>query len=154
LRARFSVSANAIALRDEAVILGDAGRLQRSVFLVQACLEEVLKAYLCLTRDPKSDEEWARFWKTFPDHRRKLAPLKEIEPDHPPEEHDAGNRALRTFRERTLDVDVKEDGDPKTPMGLVDPGELSRESVALWLAATNSALARELARLKDSEPSP
>lgn len=146
--------ANAVALRDEAILLRDADRLQRAGFVIEACLEEVLKAYLCLTRDPNTDEEWDRFWETFRDHRRKLALLKELEPDAAPEKHDQGNRELRTFRERTLYVDVKDDGDPLTPMGLVDPGELSREGVDMWLAATNTALSRELDRLKDSEPSP
>jgi hypothetical protein len=57
---------NARALRDEAVLLRDADRLQRSAFLAGACLEEVLKAYRCLTRDPTTDEEWYGFWKVFP----------------------------------------------------------------------------------------
>ena len=142
---------NAVALRDEAIVLTDAGRLERAAFVVQASLEEVLKAYLCLTRDPKTDDEWDRFWETFRDHRLKLALLKEIHPGSP-DEHDAGNRMLRTFRERTLYVDVSEWGNPMTPLGLVDPGELSRESVARWVGVINSALGRELERLGDAEP--
>ncbi len=143
---------NAVALREDAILLRDAGRLQRAAFAVEACLEELLKAYLCLTRDPNTDDDWDRFWEIFRDHHRKLALLKELEPERTPEEHDAGNRTLRTFRERRLYVDVKDDGDPMTPMGLVDPGEISRESVDRLLAATEYALARELDRLKDAEP--
>jgi hypothetical protein len=120
--------------------------------MVEACLEEVLKAYLCLTRDPRTDEEWDRFWETFRDHRRKLALLKELEPDAPAAKHDEGNRALRTFRERTLYVDVNNEGDPLTPMGLVDPGELGPEGVDLWLSATNAALGQGLDRLRKAEP--
>jgi hypothetical protein len=62
-------------------LFADADRLQRGAFVVQASPEEVLKAYLCLTREPRTDEEWNRFWETFRDHRRKLALLKEIESD-------------------------------------------------------------------------
>lgn len=145
---------NAIALRDEAILLADADRLQRAAFVVHASLEEVLKAYLCLTRDPKTDEEWDRFWETFRDHRRKLALLKETEAGVPSETHDEGNRTLRTFRERTLYVDVSPWGNPMTPKGLLDPGELNRESIARWVPVIQSALARELARLEESEPPP
>jgi len=94
----------------------------------------------------------ALLWRSCLVGRRKLALLKELEPERTSHEHDAGNRTLRTFRERTLYVDVKDDGDPLTPMGLVDPGELSPESVDQLLAATSSALARELERLRDTEP--
>jgi AbiV family abortive infection protein len=145
---------NAIALRDEAILLADADRFQRAPFVVQAALEEVLKAYLCLTREPKTDEDWGDFWKTFRDHRRKLALLKELEPDRTTEEHDEGNRTLRTFRERTLYVDVSPWGNPMTPKGLLDPGELNRESIARWDRVIQSAVTRELARLEESEPPP
>jgi len=141
---------NAIRLRDDAVVLSKAGRLQRSAFLLQACLEEVMKGYLCLTRDPKDDTEWHRFWETFRDHRRKLALLKELEPGSS-EEHDAGNRDLRTLRERNLYVEVSTAGDPLTPMGLIDPGEMGPESIALLGRAINARLSIELDRLRDSE---
>jgi AbiV family abortive infection protein len=141
---------NALGLRDDAVVLSEAGRLQRSAFLLQACLEEVLKAYLCLTREPKNDQEWDRFWETFRDHRRKLALSKETEPGSS-EAHDAGNRALRTLRERNLYVEVSDVGDPLTPMGLVDPGEMSPEGVELLYQAVNTRLGAELNRLREAE---
>ena len=134
------------------MLLADAGRFQRAAFVVQASLEEVLKTYLCLTRDPKTDEEWTDFWKTLRDHRRKLALLKELEPDRATEEHDEGNRTLRTFRERTLYVDVSPWGNPMTPKGLLDPGHLNRESIAGWDRIIHSAVVRELARLEALEP--
>jgi AbiV family abortive infection protein len=143
---------NAVDLRDEAILLADADRLQRAAFVVQASLEEVLKAYLCLTRDPTTDEEWDRFWETFRDHRRKLALMKEIEPDVPREAHDEGNRTLRTFRERALYVDVSPWGNPLTPKRLLDPGDLTRESLARWDRVIQSAVARELDRLRASQP--
>jgi AbiV family abortive infection protein len=145
---------NAIALRDDAILLADADRLQRAAFVVQASLEEVLKAYLCLTRSPETDEDWDRFWKTFRDHRLKLALMKETDPDVSDEGHDEGNRMLRTFRERTLYVDVSPWGNPMTPKGLLDPGELNREGIARWVGIIQSALARELVRLEESEPPP
>jgi AbiV family abortive infection protein len=141
---------NAVDLRDDADVLRKAGRLQRSGFLLWACLEEVLKAHLCLTRDPRDDQEWNRFWKTFRDHPLKLKLLKEIEPESP-RRHDEGIRILRTFRERSLYVEVSDDGNPWTPMGLFDLGELRPESIDLWYNAVNALLLQEIKRLNDSE---
>jgi AbiV family abortive infection protein len=141
---------NATALMDDALVLQKAGRYQRAAFLAGACLEESLKAYLCLTRDPQEQEEWARFWGIFRDHRLKLALLKETEPGSAAE-HDAGNRTLRTLRERNLYVDVVASGDPMTPMGLVAPGEMGQESIDLLYRAIRPILAREIERLQEAE---
>jgi AbiV family abortive infection protein len=141
---------NAFALRDDAVVLAEAERYQRSAFLILAALEETMKAYLCLTRSPSDDVEWKRFWETFRDHRRKLALLKEVE-EGSSEAHDAGNKTLRTLRERGLYVEVGEDGNPRTPMGLVEPGEMGPQTVEFLRAAIETRLRSERDRLRDSE---
>ena len=140
---------NAVVLRDEAILLADAGdaHLQRAAFLAQASLEEVLKAKLCLTSEPATDEEWDRFWRTFRDHRSKLALLEEVCRGSP-DDFDEAVRMLRTFRERMLYVDVSPWGNPMTPDGI----RLSRESVARSIDVTNSALGGELERLREAEP--
>jgi AbiV family abortive infection protein len=142
---------NAVALLDDAKFLLRARRLQRSAFLFEACLEEALKGYLCLTREPKDDDGWKDFWETFRDHKLKLRLLKEIEPrtDAVP---DAGVRILRTWRERTVYVDVSETGDPWTPMGLVDPGGLTVEGVAVFEGPIARILEEQVERLKSLEP--
>jgi AbiV family abortive infection protein len=142
---------NAVALLDDAKTLLRAGRLQRSAFLFETCLEETLKGYLCLTYEPTDDNAWEDFWETFRDHKLKLRLLKEIEPGTDAE-HDVGNRTLRTWRERTVYVDVSQAGDPWTPMGLVDPGELSAEGVAKIEASIARILGEQLERLKSLEP--
>jgi AbiV family abortive infection protein len=142
---------NAVALRDDANTLLRAGRLQRSAFLFEASLEETLKAYLCLTREPTDEDEWKDFWETFRDHRLKLGLLKEIGPETDAE-RDAAIRTLRTWRERTLYVDVSDAGNPWTPMGLVEPGELSADGVAVFERFVNRLLGEQLERLKGLEP--
>jgi AbiV family abortive infection protein len=144
--------ANAVALLDDAKILLHAGRLQRSAFLFEACLEEALKGHLCLRRKPVDDDSWHDFWETFRDHKLKLGLLKEIEPGSDAK-HDEGNRTLRTWRERTVYVDVSATGDPWTPMGLADPGGLSAEKVAGFQGSITRILGEELERLKGQEPS-
>lgn len=142
---------NAVALLDDAKSLFRAGRLQRSAFLFETCLEETLKGYLCLTREPTDDESWEDFWETFRDHKRKLRLMKEIEPGTDAD-HDSGNRTLRTWRERTVYVEASPAGDPWTPMGLVDPGELSVEGVASFEAPIARILGEQIERLKSLEP--
>jgi hypothetical protein len=85
------------------------------------------------------------------DHRRKLALLKELEPERSTEEHDAGNRTLRTFRERTP---RRHQGRRRSANadGTRRSGGVDSRGVDLWLAATESALAREVVRLKDNQP--
>ncbi|MCI0636758.1 MAG: AbiV family abortive infection protein [Actinobacteria bacterium] len=144
--------ANAVALLDDAKTLLHAGRLQRAAFLFEACLEETLKGYLCLTREPMDDNSWRDFWETFRDHKLKLRLLKEIEPGSDAK-HDAGNRTLRTWRERTVYVDVSEAGDPWTPMGLANPGGLSAEKVAGFQGPITRILGEQLERLKGLDPS-
>jgi hypothetical protein len=58
---------NAVALLADAKNLLRAGRLQRSA----------LKGYLCLTHEPKEDDDWKDFWETFRDHKLKLWLLRE-----------------------------------------------------------------------------
>jgi AbiV family abortive infection protein len=138
---------NAVALLDDAKILLRAGRLQRSAFLFETCLEETLKGYLCLTREPTDGKSWEDFWETFRDHKLKLRLLREIEP-RTDADHDAGNRILRTWRERTVYVDVSQAGDPWTPMGLVDPGELSADGDANFEGPISRILGEQLEGLK------
>jgi AbiV family abortive infection protein len=139
--------ANAVALLDDAKTLLHAGRLQRSAFLFEACLEETLKGHLCLTREPADEDGWREFWEAFRDHKLKLRLLKEIEPGSDAE-HDAGNRTLRTWRERTVYVDVSEAGDPWTPMGLAEPGGLSAHGIAGFQESITRILGEQLERLK------
>jgi AbiV family abortive infection protein len=136
---------------EEARLLLREGRLQRSAFLFEVCLEETLKGYLCLTRGPTDDDGWKDFWETLRDHKLKLRLLKEIEPGNDAE-HDAANRILRTWRERTLYVDVSEGGDPWTPMGLVDPGEMTPDGVAIFDRSISGILGEQLERLRNLEP--
>ena len=142
---------NSVALLDDAKSLLRSGRLQRSAFLFEACLEEALKGYLSLTRQPKDDDGWKDFWETFRDHKLKLRLLREIE-SRTDAEHEAGVRILRTWRERTVYVDVSEAGDPWTPMGLVDPGGLTVEGVAVFEGPIARILDEQLKRLKSLEP--
>jgi hypothetical protein len=111
-----------------------------------------MKGYLCLTREPINDDDWRDFWETFRNHKLKLRLLKEIELGTDAE-HDAGIRTLRTWRERTVHVDVSEAGDPWTPMGLVDPGGLTAEAVAVFEEPITRILGERVKRLKHLEPS-
>ncbi len=141
--------ANAIDLKGDALVLLAQGRLQRAAFLLYSSVEEVLKAHLCLREDP---EDWTEFWRTFRDHDRKLALLKEVDPAQPANT-DELIAVLTHWRERCLYVEVSHPGNPLTPRGLVDPGGLDADGLAPFPRWIDQESRRLIGRLKELEPS-
>jgi len=140
--------ANAIDLRRDAQVLHDADRMQRAAYLLYACMEELLKAHLCLTDGPA---DWGDFWATFRDHPRKLALIAEVDPGQP-ERTAEFVKVLTYWRERCLYVEVSQRGDPLTPRGLVNPGGLDDASIAIFMRWTDEQIPRFIARLQELEP--
>jgi AbiV family abortive infection protein len=141
--------ANATDLRKDAQLLLDQGRFQRAAFLLYACMEELLKAHLCLRGEPT---DWNKFWGTFRDHERKLALLSEIDPGSRGETKEV-KRLLTHWRERCLYVEASHPGDPLTPRGLVDPGGLNAGTIASFSLWVDERILQFIALLAELEPS-
>jgi hypothetical protein len=116
---------NARDLLRESKSLLHEGALPYGQFLIACAYEEVLKARFCLDESASSWKEW---WKGFRTHATKLDLALRYEPDLPPN----AVKTLLELRERCLYVEVKADGDPLTPQGLVDPGGLSIDWLLKW----------------------
>ena len=116
---------NAKFLLHDAEALIRASRLPSGTFILLVGLEEMLKARYTLY---EAKESWEAWWFGFRDHKTKLGLLKSYAPDAP----DDFVHVFKQLRERTLYVEASEAGDPLTPRGLIDPGELEAGKVLGW----------------------
>jgi hypothetical protein len=61
---------------------------------------------------------------------------------------------LTTLRERCLYADVKENGDPLTPRGLIDPGGLEGAVLLGWAAWIRDEGVKTVGELEATRPAP
>jgi hypothetical protein len=115
---------NALNLMRESEMLVHDGALPYAQFLVGSAWEEVLKARYCIDEGGT----WKTWWDGFRSHKTKLDLARRYWPNLPED----STRQLLSLRERCLYVEVKADGDPLTPHGLVDPGGLKADFLLGW----------------------
>jgi len=116
---------NCLHLLNESELLVHHGALPYAQFLVGAAYEEVLKATYCIDEGAPT---WKAWWHGFRSHKTKLDLAGRYWADLPPD----STRRLLDLRERCLYVEVKADGEPLTPRGLVDPGGLDANFILGW----------------------
>lgn len=127
--------------------LAQSGSVPSAGFLIITAFEELMKARRCLEDEAGSSEKW---WSGFYDHKTKLNKAREYFPELP-----QGYAAkFMQLRERFIYVDVKDDGDPLTPSGLVDPGGLTADFVlgfAAWVRQASLETLKEVAARQSGE---
>ena len=117
------------------------GALPYATFLIGAAWEELMKDRYCVDTGGPS---WPDWWKGFRDHKTKMALAERYWPELPTDQA----ATLRDLRERSLYVEVKQDGDPLTPRGLVEPGGLRRDflqGLSRWISGECLATLQRLA---------
>jgi len=115
---------NALNLIRHSEVLLASEAIPYAQFLAGSAWEEILKARYCI----EEGGTWKTWWDGFYDHKTKLNLARRYWPDLPQD----ATRTLLDLRERCLYVDVKADGDPQTPKGLVDPGGLTGDFIRGW----------------------
>ena len=125
IRLAMACARNVGDLLREADALMTEGALPYALFLVGSAFEELMKCRYCLDQ---AAPDWPTWWRGFRNHETKVELARQYWPDLRP---DATSHLLE-LRERCLYVEVKQDGDPLTPRGLVDPGDLRADFVRGW----------------------